>query len=105
MEGYCLQKPDLIYQGATKVIPDNRGNVKSRGVLNQPHTFSNWLFAYTVGRNGKAADRDADDAVSLLANSAATYGIQIKDPGFITTDKIHQLKQTLAEDIEKNGVP
>jgi len=33
MDGYCLLKPDLIYSGGTKVQPDNRGNIKHRGVL------------------------------------------------------------------------
>lgn len=96
MDGYCLNKPELKYQGATKTQPDNRGNIKFRGVLNEPYSFSNWLFAYTVGKGGKGADRDADDAVSLLSSSAKSYGIQMKDPGFITVDRINQLKQTLA---------
>lgn len=33
LEGYTLNRPDLLYSGATKIQPDNRGNIKHRGVL------------------------------------------------------------------------
>lgn len=33
LEGYVLEKPDLLYAGGGKTVPDNRGNIKYRGVL------------------------------------------------------------------------
>jgi hypothetical protein len=33
MDGFCLNRPDLLYSGGTKIQPDNRGNIKHRGVL------------------------------------------------------------------------
>jgi hypothetical protein len=33
LEGYCLNRPDLQYAGASSIQPDNRGNIKYRGVL------------------------------------------------------------------------
>lgn len=38
LEGYCLRRPDLLYTGAN-IQPDNRGNIKNRGVLKQPAVF------------------------------------------------------------------
>ncbi len=31
-EGVCLNRPDLLFTGA-KIQPDNKGNIRNRGVL------------------------------------------------------------------------
>lgn len=59
-----------MYSGA-KINPDNRGNIKHRGVLKQPFNFTDWIFVYSVGsKNPKRDDEDADDAVSLMKKAA-----------------------------------
>lgn len=65
MDGYCLQRPNLIYSGA-KIQPDNRGNIKHRGVLKEGFKFADWIFAYSQSKNVKRDDEQADKAVDLL---------------------------------------
>lgn len=83
LEGYCLQKPDLVYTGA-RIQPDNKGNIKHRGVLKEPFNFTDWIFVYSVGKNEKRDNDEADDAVSLMENAAKSYGVKLKNPGFLT---------------------
>ena len=33
MEGFCLSRPELKYAGGSVISPDERGNIKYRGVL------------------------------------------------------------------------
>lgn len=33
MDGYCLPRPELSYNGATKVKPDEKGSIRHRGLL------------------------------------------------------------------------
>lgn len=84
MEGVFMDKPDILYQA--KVRPDDKGNIRNRGVLKDPFSFTDWLFVYSTGRQKDRDDRDADEAVRTLTKAAQTYGIKFKEPGFITAD-------------------
>lgn len=105
LDGYVLEKPDLLYAGGGKTVPDNRGNIKFRGVLKQAFTFTDWTFVYTSF--GNRDDGDADNAFGLLKKAAETYGVRFKDPGFITVkDKnIKAWKDEIDRDVKNNGVP
>lgn len=69
MEGYVLDRPVLQYAGGSKITPDNRGNIKFRGILKEPFFFTDWIFAYSLGKNAKRDDDDAEDAVNLMKKS------------------------------------
>lgn len=107
MDGFCLNKPDLLYSGGTKIQPDNRGNIKHRGVLKQPFTFTDWMFVYNISKNGKRDDEDADNAVDILKKAADSYGIKFKDPGFLTIEggNVNDWKNQIKKDIEISGAP
>lgn len=62
---------------------------------------------YSLSKNPKRDDEDADDAVGLLKKSAESYGVKFKEPGFITIDGngIKDWKDTIKKDIDKNGTP
>lgn len=83
LEGYCLPKPELYYAHGSRVQPDPKGNIKHRGILKDPFNFTDWIFVYSSGKNRNRDQDDADNAVSLLTKSGATYGIKFKEPGFI----------------------
>lgn len=107
LEGYCLPKPELYYSHGSKVQPDAKGNIKHRGILKDPFNFTDWIFVYSAGKQPKRDQNEADDAVSLLTKSGATYGIKFKEPGFIEIDSnnINVWKDQIRKDAEKNGVP
>lgn len=83
MDGYCLQKPNLEFSGST-IKPDDKGSIRNRGVLKEPFNFTDWMFVYSLGKNAKRDDDDADSAVDLLSKAGKTYGLKFKDPGFLT---------------------
>lgn len=83
IEGVLLDLPEIRFQNSVR--PDEKGTIKNRSVLKEPHTFKDWLFVYSQGKNGQRDDDDADHAVNVLKKSAATYGIKFSEPGFITT--------------------
>lgn len=107
MDGYCLPRPDLIYSGGTRIQPDNRGNIKHRGVLKEPFNFTDWIFVYSLSKNSKRDDEDADNAVDLLKKSGESYGVKLKDPGFLTIENgsINDWKTQIKKDVDKNGTP
>lgn len=106
LEGYCLPRPELTFQGS-KITPDNRGNIKHRGVLKEAYFFADWLFAYSLSKNPKNDDEDADDAIELLKKAGESYGVKFKNPGFATIkgNSIKDWKDTLKKDIEDHGTP
>lgn len=75
----------MIYQGA-KILPDNRGNIKHRGILKEPENFVDWAFVYSIGKNPKKDDNDADDAISLIQDAAKIYGVKFGKVHYITVD-------------------
>jgi hypothetical protein len=79
-----LPRPDLLYSGAT-IQPDNRGNIKHRGILKEPFNFTDWIFVYSASsKNPKRDDDDADDALKVMKKAAETYGVKFRDPGFLS---------------------
>jgi hypothetical protein len=78
-----LPRPNLTFTGAS-IQPDNRGNVRNRGILKEPFNFTDWVFLYSRGKNKERDDNDADDAYQLLESSAKAYGVKFKSPGFLT---------------------
>ena len=104
IEGQMLRMPDIHYQ--SKVVPDEKGAIRNRGVLKEPYKFQDWLFVYSQGKNRGRDDDDADKAVGLLTKAAQTYGIKFNEPGFMTVDgNAKEWIRTLDEDIKKNGAP
>lgn len=95
-EGYLLNPPDLLYSDAT-IHPDNRGNIKHRGTLKEAFNFSSWLFVYSLGKQPKRSDEEADNAVNLLQTAGKTYGIKFANPSWLTMDsnKIQHWKEDL----------
>lgn len=89
LDGYCLPKPYIYYSGQTIIEPDNRGNIKHRGVLREPFYFSDWVFVYSGTGNGSKHDGEAEDAFQLLRKSAESYGVTFKPPGFIVIESGH----------------
>lgn len=65
MDGYCLERPNLIYNGA-KIQPDNRGNIRHKGFLKEAFKFQDWIFVYSQSKNPKRDDEQADKAIYLL---------------------------------------
>ena len=99
-----MNLPELRFQASVR--PDEKGTIKNRGVLKEPHTFKDWLFVYSSGKNPQRDDDDADAAVGVLKKAANTYGIKFNDPGYITVGgPAHKWIQELQTDINKNGVP
>lgn len=74
MGGYVLDRPDLIF-GGNKVRPDEKGSVKVRSKLKNPPKIKDWVFVYSLGKNSKYDDDDADKAVNILIKAGQTYGI------------------------------
>lgn len=70
LDGYCLPKPYIYYSGNTIIEPDNRGNIKNRGVLREAFHFTDWVFLYSGRRNGSKNDNEAGDAFQLMKKSA-----------------------------------
>lgn len=106
MDGYCLPKPELEYSGA-KIRPDEKGSIRHRGVLKEAFNFSDWVFVYSVGKNAKRDDADADEAVNLLKKAGQTYGLKFKDPGFITVNSGRESDwiDAIEADAKDNGTP
>ena len=83
VDGYLLNLPLIQFQSSVK--PDEKGAIKNRGVLKEPHKFKDWVFVYSCGKNPQRDDDDADNAVSTIKKAASTYGIKFENPGYITT--------------------
>ncbi len=99
-----LDLPEIRYQSSVR--PDEKGAIRNRGVLKEPHKFKDWLFVYSQGKNAQRDDNDADEAVAVLKKAAHTYGISFSDPGYITVSgSAKNWKSELKADIDKNGVP
>jgi hypothetical protein len=55
-----------------------------RDPVKEPANFKDWIFIYSYGNNSKYDDKDADNALGLMKKAGVTFGINFKDPGFIT---------------------
>lgn len=55
VEGLLLNLPDIQYQATVK--PDEKGAIKNRGVLKEPHKFKDWLFVYSLGKKPDYDDK------------------------------------------------
>ena len=104
IEGALLDLPIIRYQGTVR--PDEKGAIKNRGVLKEPHKFKDWLFVYSTGRDARRDDEEADDAVNLLKKAGKTYGIEFVEPGFITVGgNTSDWMADIKKDVDKNGAP
>jgi hypothetical protein len=60
------------------------------------------------GSKGKHDDDQADYFVDLLTKAGASYGIVVKDPGYISVkdgDYEEDWLDEIDKDIKKNGIP
>ena len=72
-----------------------------------PAEFKDWVFVYAQGKNPKYDDGDADYCVDTMLTAGKTFGIKLKDPGFITVNgnKADAWISAIEQDITKNGKP
>lgn len=61
---------------------DGTLNFKDKVKLAIP--FKDWVIVYSQGKNSKYDDKDADDLVSLIQEASKAFGLEFKEPGFIT---------------------
>ncbi len=59
-------------------------NFKDKVKLSIP--FKDWVVVYSVGKNSKYDDKDADDLVALIQDASKAFGLQFSEPGFITAE-------------------
>lgn len=62
--------------------------------------FKDWVVAYSQGKSPKSDDKDADDLVSLIQEASKAFGLDFKEPGFITADShVNSWKEEINKDI------
>lgn len=104
VDGAYLNMPVIKYNA--NVTPTEKGEMKNRGVLKEPHEFKDWVFVYSHGKSSKRDDEEADGAVDILTKAAKAYGVKFKDPAFIVTQgNPKDWMQEIKKDVDKNGVP
>ena len=74
MKGYILDKPDLNFR-EKKCQPMDNGIFKNRTELFKPVNLEDYLFVYSLGKNARRDESEADDAASLIIKAGRTYGI------------------------------
>ena len=106
MEGFVLDKPELSF-GSGKTRPDEKGTIKNRSKLKNTPAIKDWVFVYSIGKRAEQDDTEADKAVELLTKAGSTYGINLKQPGFITVEgrNVGHWIDAIKRDIEKNSKP
>jgi len=68
--------------------------------------FKDYVICYSLGKQPKYDDSDADQLVDILKNASGAFGVKFSEPGFITCDThINSWKGEIEKDIAKNGKP
>lgn len=83
------------------------GTFMFKNTIKNPAKFNNWVLVYSVGKNQKYDDSDADNMAALLRKCSEVFGITVEDPGFITvqSNRIEDWKKEINKDIADNGNP
>lgn len=55
-----------------------------RDKLKVPINFKDFVIAYSLGKNQKYDDNEADALVENLNKASEAFGVKFSDPGFIT---------------------
>jgi len=107
MRGWVLKQPQICLRGdSTKNAKD--GNLFLKDPVLDAAQFKDWLFVYSTGKDPKFDDQDADYCVDTMKAASKTFGIVVKDPGFITIkggSNIDQWIREIDRDFKENGKP
>lgn len=106
VQSYQLYQPYARLYNNQVLKNHNDGNMNVRDKLKNSVYFKDWVVVYSLGKNPKYDDKDADELVSVLGKAGAAFGIKFDEPGFITCDPtLQDWKNEIRKDFDKNGKP
>ncbi len=82
IQGFKMPPPEILL-GKNKFADVRNGTIFLKEKVLETFVFTDVLFCYSVGRNAKDDQQDADDAYDLLKKASKTFGIEIKQPYYI----------------------
>ena len=106
VKGFQLLQP-YVYLNNNNVLKNHGdGSMNVRDKLKNGVNFKDWVIVYSLGKNAKYDDQDADQLHEILVKSSAALGVKFSNPGFITCDNNSaNWRKEIKTDIEKNGKP
>jgi len=60
------------------------GNMVLREKLKTPINFKDYVIVYSLGKDPKFDDREADNLVDILYQASGAFGVNFSKPGFIS---------------------
>lgn len=76
VESYQLYQPYARLFNDQVLKNHNDGNMVVKDKLKNPVHFKDWVVVYSLGKNPKFDDKDADELVSVMSKAGATFGLK-----------------------------
>ncbi len=86
VKAYQLFQPYIKLYNNNIVKNHQDGSMMVRDRLKQVENFKDWVVVYSLGKNPKFDDKDADALIDVLNQASPAFGIKMNEPGFITCD-------------------
>ena len=76
IDAYQLFQPYVSIYNNMVVKNHGDGSMNIRDTLKNSKHFKDWVLVYSVGKNPKYDDKDADDLVGILTKASAAFGVK-----------------------------